>query len=150
MEDAFFGAKIFYFSCTSIIFLIICLYDNPFRNSILNFELIPLPFLFITSLILSSYYFLTTGNNPGYAFKNTNDIENNLENNKINDKKILLENVENSTENKDIKTSNEKENNHFCDFCNIKQEFRMKHCKKCERCVHKFDHHCFWVGKLKI
>jgi len=34
----------------------------------------------------------------------------------------------------------------FCDICNIIQPYRTRHCHQCERCIHKFDHHCFWIG----
>eukprot|EP00347_Sterkiella_histriomuscorum_P007772 403347617 len=34
----------------------------------------------------------------------------------------------------------------FCEYCNLEQPYRTKHCKECERCVRKFDHHCFWIG----
>ena len=36
----------------------------------------------------------------------------------------------------------------FCKVCNILQPYRTKHCHLCERCIHKFDHHCVWVGNL--
>lgn len=29
-----------------------------------------------------------------------------------------------------------------CVECNIKKWIRMRHCYKCHRCVHKYDHHC--------
>lgn len=35
---------------------------------------------------------------------------------------------------------------HFCDKCQIVQDYRSKHCHLCGRCIRKFDHHCFWVG----
>mmetsp|Transcript_23884 Transcript_23884/g.23566 ORF Transcript_23884/g.23566 Transcript_23884/m.23566 type:complete len:136 (-) Transcript_23884:237-644(-) len=34
----------------------------------------------------------------------------------------------------------------FCVICSMEQPYRTKHCKDCEKCVRKFDHHCFWVG----
>lgn len=34
----------------------------------------------------------------------------------------------------------------FCNYCQILQPFRTKHCKLCKACVAKFDHHCFWIG----
>ncbi|KAM3142365.1 hypothetical protein pb186bvf_005522 [Paramecium bursaria] len=35
----------------------------------------------------------------------------------------------------------------FCKQCNRRQEFTTRHCKECDLCIKKFDHHCPWVGK---
>ena len=37
--------------------------------------------------------------------------------------------------------------NRGCKVCGIKElPYRAKHCRDCNRCVRKFDHHCFWIG----
>ena len=33
----------------------------------------------------------------------------------------------------------------ICAYCQIKKEISMKHCQQCNRCVHKFDHHCPYI-----
>eukprot|EP00850_Spirogloea_muscicola_P014008 SM000098S25088 [mRNA] locus=s98:181533:184867:- [translate_table: standard] len=35
------------------------------------------------------------------------------------------------------------DSNRRCPYC---EPFRTKHCHDCDKCVLKFDHHCFWVG----
>lgn len=35
----------------------------------------------------------------------------------------------------------------YCTVCNLEQPFRCKHCKDCNRCIGKYDHHCPWLGK---
>ena len=33
-----------------------------------------------------------------------------------------------------------------CGYCNIIQPLRAKHCEDCNQCVHRYDHHCPWLG----
>lgn len=47
--------------------------------------------------------------------------------------------------NKPAEVSHEPEM-HVCTHCNIVQPLRTKHCNDCERCVSRYDHHCFFVG----
>lgn len=34
----------------------------------------------------------------------------------------------------------------YCDICQMTQPYRTKHCRECDKCVRKYDHHCFWIG----
>lgn len=33
----------------------------------------------------------------------------------------------------------------LCDYCEIQQPMRTKHCEDCGKCVRKYDHHCPWL-----
>ena len=34
----------------------------------------------------------------------------------------------------------------YCKYCFLKQKLRSKHCRSCNKCVRRFDHHCFWIS----
>ena len=53
------------------------------------------------------------------------------------------ENQENLKNNpKKITTEEDKYMSRFCIACNFDQPVRAKHCLACNKCVHKYDHHC--------
>ena len=85
-------------------------------------------FLLLNLIWPPLYYKCITGN-PGYV---------------ENDSKVGI-----SDEWKDYKSlleKGEKEIGEFCITCLIRKPIRSKHCRSCNRCVARFDHHCAWIN----
>ncbi|KAF2623633.1 hypothetical protein BU25DRAFT_442384 [Macroventuria anomochaeta] len=73
------------------------------------------------------FYFFTMSSDPGYVPKSASRSAS---------KAIIDELME-------LRQFDE---HHFCVNCMVRKPLRSKHCKRCERCVAKSDHHCPWVN----
>ncbi|KAF9734413.1 hypothetical protein PMIN06_009966 [Paraphaeosphaeria minitans] len=73
------------------------------------------------------FYFITMSSDPGFVPKSAS---------RSTSKAVIDELVE-------LRRFNE---NHFCVNCMVRKPLRSKHCKRCERCVARTDHHCPWVN----
>ena len=41
---------------------------------------------------------------------------------------------------------NKRKKRAFCDNCNITKTDKIHHCKSCNKCVYKLDHHCIFLA----
>ena len=84
--------------------------------------------LFATFYSLTAYfYFFTMTSDPGFVPKSASRSAS---------KAVIDELME-------LRQFDER---HFCVNCMVRKPLRSKHCKRCERCVAKSDHHCPWVN----
>jgi len=59
---------------------------------------------------------------------------------------LKIQNIFKKKKNKLIEIRGYKYKIKFCYTCNIFRPPGVSHCKICNNCVEKFDHHCPWVG----
>ncbi|XP_067662475.1 palmitoyltransferase ZDHHC12-A-like [Haliotis asinina] len=81
------------------------------------------------------FYYLACFIDPGYLplKKKKASVNNNSEDEGSDEDSSMLKNGD-----KDVKYR-------MCDYCEIQQPMRAKHCEDCKRCVRKYDHHCPWL-----
>lgn len=77
--------------------------------------------------LTSFFYFYTMTSDPGFVPKSASRSAS---------KAVIDELME----------SRQFDEKHFCVNCMVRKPLRSKHCKRCERCVAKTDHHCPWVN----
>ncbi|XP_050419208.1 palmitoyltransferase ZDHHC12-B [Patella vulgata] len=97
-------------------------------------------YIFVLLLSLTMYYtacFIDPGFIPLKQKKAT--INNNSDDDEDDENCTMLE-----CQNTD-KHSDQQYKYRRCDFCEIQQPMRAKHCEDCKRCVRKYDHHCPWL-----
>ena len=102
------------------------------------------PIFFILQFITQLFYIIATFQNPGYVTK----------------EEMLLDRAETTSKNNEIDIEsgerafkvlkdkpkfNMKERS-YCEPCGWAIPLRAIHCRTCEKCVRRYDHHCPWLG----
>lgn len=64
-NDMLFLSRMFYFTIHIFAWMLLFIYDNPYRRMVTNYELTE-PILFAIIVFYSNYLLLTAGKNPGY------------------------------------------------------------------------------------
>ena len=63
--DMLFLSRLFYFGLHVFSWMLLIIYDNPFRRMVMNYDLME-PIMFTILVLYSNYLLMTAGRNPGY------------------------------------------------------------------------------------
>ncbi|CAH1785800.1 unnamed protein product [Owenia fusiformis] len=106
------------------------------RSALIDGENLLYGVLYVILLLTSlTFYHIACAVDPGYVPDTYKVIANNDDSDDEDDL-----NDDDSEHGKMVKTKPR-----YCDYCEIDQPMRSRHCEDCGHCVRKFDHHCPWL-----
>ena len=109
--------------CITIPIFLYILFNGQFLSIVITIVIIILYIVMIILFVLASF------NDPGILrrFKSDDNITNTRKDNYIFQLGFIRKYK-------------------FCSTCSIMRPIRSTHCRDCNNCVEKFDHHCPWIG----
>lgn len=142
------SAQVFSFALHAFAIFVLIYYDSPLSIQIRQNDLL-YPIILFICIIIELYLCLITGKEPGIVstiqenhIMVTDEEDNNLAMTNASIEQPQPLNLEVGS------TKNFPPLKFFCHKCNKTQPYRTKHCNKCQACIAKYDHHCFWIGEL--
>jgi len=144
-------AKIYWLFTHLIVLLVLVLRKSTLHKKLfIEFDYPYAVFFFVIFCVCTVLYFACCIN-PGYAVKNKGGMLQLHDEDEHNEQLQIADNDDRASDVElGVILSNKEEAQaphlHLCTHCNIIQPIRTKHCNECERCVSRYDHHCFFVG----
>lgn len=83
--------------------------------------------------LCSFYFYKSMTKDPGYINSNELFAHSSTEQLKVQDEIIQLADI------------GQLDDRYYCVSCFARKRIRSKHCKRCNKCVSLFDHHCPWI-----
>lgn len=113
--------------------------DSVLKKALIDLEdpVYGIGYVIVVVLSLVMYYIACVVD-PGYVQKQKKKLT-------PNNNKGFDESSDDYSEDEESRMVEKEKLYRYCDFCEIQQPMRSKHCEDCKKCVRRYDHHCPWL-----